>query len=175
LVSKKAGILIGLLGLGLLIGSVSAFQNGLLGGNGFAMDDAVQSALANNDYEAFVEAHAAMQESRRQISEEQFGTMSENYALNQEIESAIEAGNYSAWKTLVEQSDSPMAEQMLSQISEENFSLLKELKQTQERSREIMSELDLERGMNGAFPGHPNQGRGMRMGRGMGFAQGLNE
>jgi len=81
------------------------------------------------------------------------------------VESAIENLDYTAWVDLIAESNNPRAEELLSTINEENFSIFKELHEALrernfERMQELNEELGLEQGsMNKEFFG---ENRGIR-------------
>jgi hypothetical protein len=150
----------------ILAGSASAF--GMLGnknGTNFLLSNDVKAslddALTNNDYEAFSSIHQTNFPNTPVISEEQFAKMAERHAFQQNVNAAIESGNYTEWKTLVENSNDPFSQRMLETITAENFSLVKEWTQTQEKLREIEAKLGFEPKKGFSF--HAGMGPGMKM------------
>lgn len=149
------------------IGSVSAF-----GGRLFGMDPNSQNNITNaikaNDYTAWKEAMSAQltQENfnklvqRAKTLSQRHGNMSEKLALNVEMNQAIKDGNYSAWKTAAEKSNSSM----ISKITDvDHFNTLVQLYQAkQDGNYTKVKELSAQLGLTGGSGKHkmPGFGRG---------------
>lgn len=150
----------------ILAGSASAF--GMLGnknGTNFLLSDdtkaSLEDALTNNDYEAFSSIHETNFPNAPVISEEQFAKMVARHTFQQKVNAAIESGNYAEWKALVESSNDPFSQRMLETVTAENFSLVKEWTQTQEKLLEIETKLGF--APKKGFSFHAGMGPGMKM------------
>jgi hypothetical protein len=111
-------------------------------------------AIENNDLDAFIKTYQdnGLNVPNR-LTQERFVKISEKQGFREKTETAIQQGNYKAWVDLMNQTPNPMNQMMLSVITEENFGLLKELKDARqagdfERAREIMQELGLGFGLH---------------------------
>lgn len=154
----------------ILAGSVSAFGMkgwGAPNTTSFVTDEVktqLDNALTTGDYDTFVSIQQTNFPNAPTISEEQFSRMSERHQNQQKIDAAIESGNYSEWKTLVENSNDPMSQRLLANVTVENFSYLKEWKDTQNKLRELETKLGFNPGMKMGMntPGFHVQRMGMR-------------
>lgn len=126
------------------IGSVAAF-----GGKFFGMDtesgNAIVSAIKAKDFNAWkkaitdqltednfnklVEQQAAMSQRHETMSEKRGAMYSGIRALNEEMNTAIKEENYTAWKTTVVNSKSPLASKI---TNEDEFKILVQLYQAKQ-------------------------------------------
>lgn len=92
------------------------------------------------------ETQAQIQERTQQMQE-----------LREQIETAIENGDYTTWVSLMTENNNPKHEEMLSAVNQDNFYLLKELQDNRNESMQIMEQLGIEAGqfkeMNGMKQG----------------------
>ena len=113
-----------------------------------AFRTAVEKAIANNDYKAFVAAHTKY-EITKYSTETDFTAMltrradaetrrAEHEKIREQAQEALENGNYSAWVEL--HKDSPMGEII---NTEAKFKQLQEMHTYQEKARTIAEELGL--------------------------------
>lgn len=124
----------------------------------------LDNALTNGDYDLFTSIQQANFPDAPTPTREQFARMSERQQTQQKMDAAIESGNFSEWKTLVENSNDPMSQRLLSTITAENFPYLKEWKNSHEKLREIEGKLGFSPQGNGFFM-HPGAKMGMMHGR----------
>jgi DNA-directed RNA polymerase beta' subunit len=153
----------------LTIGTAMAFGGNFMGtATGFNSDviQQIKTAITNNDFPAWKQLHESM------LTEENFNALKERtqernqnreemQLMQQEIQTAIENGDYEAWVSLMQENNNPRNEAMLSAITEDNFSLLKEMHQAMqsgdfETANQIREELGIQnmgksrfRGMHG--------------------------
>jgi hypothetical protein len=168
---RNALLLLGLFTFGLLAQGVSAFGMG----NGIFRSEEIRDAIESEDFEAFQEAVSELETtagSRRffGITEERFQELVERFHLHEDVEAAIDAGDYEAWLAAHEAmgGNSKMTEL----ISEEDFPRFQELHQLREQVRGIEEELEISglRGQGHVF-GHRKGGfggKGQRTGQGPG-------
>lgn len=147
-------------------------------------NEAMRDALDSGDYQDYLDA---FEESDRQflatkMTEEQFNERRSNYQEREErmtereanreaTETAIEAGDYSAWLTAISESNSPMTEELTQTITVENFGTFAEMHTAMENhdfetAKELADELGLERPGKGNFMGKGLNGEGFSMGDG---------
>lgn len=160
---KKIGIfsVLSLLLVGLIAGTVFAFPigEGMKEGRqrNFIGNEDVNTAIENNDYDAFVKA---VEESGNSVllsefDEEKFNELVENHnerieqrALMEEtrekIEAALESSDFSDWYAAIQ--DCSHVEQLTESITEDNFDKYVELHEAKEKVRALSEELGLERG-----------------------------
>ena len=148
---NNAMALIGLLIAGfILAGSVSAFgMGGMMKARGgpstfFVSDDIrtqLDAAIANNDYESFKLIQSTNFPNAPTLGAEQFALIVEKHQFHDNVEAAIENGNYEEWKSLLTQEDNPHSTYLLSKITAENFHLLKEWKDAQAKMESIQEQL----------------------------------
>lgn len=105
------------------------------------------------------------EETMQSIREAMHEAREENRA---EVKAAIEAGDYEAFKTAIE--DSPLAEKITSEADFEKFAEAHELMEAGDReaAKEIMDELGIEKMGKGHGKGHGQMGEGDQGGRGEG-------
>lgn len=154
----------------ILAGSVSAFganfgAKGMVKGppGSFFVSDEVRNqmdaAIANNDYEAFKTLQSTNFPNAPVMTQEQFDKIVERHSFEQKIEAAIDSGNYEEWKTLMGEQNDPRTQQLLTNVTADNFHLLKEWKDTQAKLQSIQDEL--------GFSPHPfgmeMHGRGIKV------------
>lgn len=93
--------------------------------------------MTNGDYTAFTQAHIKYNITTS-MTKEQFTTMSTKRATQEKIKTALEAGDYTTWKTL------NVGNQILTKIdTEAKFKQLQEMHTYQEKSRTIRQTLGL--------------------------------
>ena len=172
-----------ILGIGLLFVLLAAGTAMAFGGNfgtGFGFDsearNQIQTAIENNDFQAWKQ----LQENN--LTEENFNAIrnrmqernqnrEEMQAEMEAIQTAIENNDYKTWKTLMEQNNNPRNTEILSLVTEENFSLFSEMHSAMqsgdfETAKQIREKLGLGQGMQ--FKGRQKinsdfQGKGTRM------------
>jgi len=175
-----------ILGIGILFvllaaGTAMAFKGNFGTGLEFNSDamQEIKTAIENNDFQEWKQ----LQEN--QLTEENFNairnTMQERNQNREKmtenmkaIQTTIENQDYATWKTLMEENNNPRNTEMLSIITEDNFSLLSEMHSAMqsgdiETAKTIMEELGLENGfgksgfkeINGAN-GFKGKGIGMK-------------
>lgn len=110
--------------------------------------EAMQEAIKNNDYNLVPEELA------EKITEEKFNEIvakkAEREAHREAVQAAIEAGDYAAWKALVE-AKNPEAP-ILEKITEENFDTFQQLHVLKQQVKALEKELGLEgKGRHRAF------------------------
>ena len=132
----------GAVALSLLTFVPATFAFGGFGG-GFGQNEAVQTALENSDYSAFVEAVAAENSARFQnISEENFAKMVERHAemaehraaaeeFRDSIAVAIATGDFDEWKNIVAEKNTDCP--LLTKITADNFDEFVEAHEAGER------------------------------------------
>ncbi|MFH1590875.1 MAG: hypothetical protein ABIC95_03020 [archaeon] len=159
--------LLGLLLVG-LVASASAF-----GGKMFGDNEALESALDNNDYEAFVSAIGDDDRGQRMadhMTEERFAQMIERHQWRESVQTAVESGDYDAW--VAAHADKPVRPEITDLIDEESFPTLVAMHQARqdgdvETAQELAEKLGLPaRGRGGphGFQGKACLGQGnMRM------------
>ena len=153
--------------LSLLAFVPAVFAFGGFGGPG-QQNEAIQDALADGDYTAFQEAVAEEDLNRfENISEEDFEEMSERYAdmeerraeqeeYREQVQAAVEAGDYDEWKSLVEAQnpDAPALEK----ITAENFAQYQELHTLRKQAQGLADELGVGFGHGPEGMGQPGTG-----------------
>lgn len=153
----------------ILAGSVSAFgMGGMMKGregpsNYFISEDIrtqLDAAIAGNDYESFKLIQSTNFPNAPTLSAEQFAKIVEQHQFKENVESAIQNGNYEEWKTLLAQEDNPHSTYLLSKITADNFHLLKEWNDAQAKMISIQEELGFSPQMGGMKMGF--HGKGMR-------------
>jgi hypothetical protein len=140
--------------------SANAFMPG-------AGNEDMMNAIANNDYEAFMEANQAR--FAEMFTQERFAEMAENHQKTQAIQKAIEEGDYQAWVAAVEAAQPPKITDI---VNEDNFSTYVEMYNARmngdyETAQKLTEELELGQFMKGFARGHGSYG-GMRLGKYMG-------
>jgi hypothetical protein len=147
---NKAMALVGLLIAGfILAGSVSAFGMGgmmkMRGNSSTLVSDEIRTqldqAITNNDYESFKLIQSTNFPNSPTLSAEQFAFIVAQHQFHENVEAAIQSGNYEEWKTLLSQEDNPHSTYLLSKITADNFHLLKEWHEAQSRMETIQEEL----------------------------------
>ena len=138
------------------------------GFGGPKQSEAIQDALANGDYTAFQEVVAEEEINRfENISEEDFDEMAERYAdmeekraeqeeYRDEVQAAIEAGDYDEWKSLVEVQNPDAT--ALEKITAENFAQYQELHTLRKQAQELADELGVGFGYGPEGMGQPGAG-----------------
>lgn len=181
--NKKFYILAGLIGLLITTLSVSAITSAGTGNfwGPFAKKDldpekaaemqahqqAVQQALANNNYDAWQELMT--NQCANQASEEKFQAMQKRYQEQTAMQAAITSSDYNVWKQLM--ADRGVAEEKLTQ---ENFAKVQQIQQlTEEGKFQEAMQLQKELGFIGGFGGRGFKGGMMRMGFHRGFDKGI--
>jgi hypothetical protein len=117
-----------------------------------AFRTAVEKAITTNDYTAFTQAHIKYNITTP-ISKEQFTTMVNKRATQEKIKTALEAWDYTTWKTL--NKDNPI---LIKIDTEAKFKQLQEMHGYQEKARTIAETLGL------SWPKGEGMGRWMGMG-----------
>jgi hypothetical protein len=143
----------------------AALAHGGFSGKNLGNREAVQTAIENGDYEAFIEATG-----KTNLTEEKFDEMiakkSEQQAQREEIESTLENGDYEAWKDLHQAN-------LEETFNEERFNLMVEMHAAMENEDyEKLQELreEMHEDFGGGF-GRMGGGLGM-MGGGRGGKRG---
>ena len=119
--------------------SLAAAYPGYFGGS-----EAMQTALENQDYEAFQAALA--EQARERVTEERFAEMAERYQAKEAVHEAIQNRDYNAWITAVEASKPPDITEL---ITAENFDTFAEMNEAYangdyETAQQLAEELGLD-------------------------------
>ena len=119
----------------LMLGSAYAF-GGLVQGN-----EAMQQALQNNNYEAFL--NAGCERVNERMTEERFGQMAERFSSKQAVRGAIENSDFDAWVEAVE--SKPGITDIVTEENFETFVAMHEARQSGdlETAKQLAEELGI--------------------------------
>ena len=117
--NKKTTAILAAVTMGLVAVSGTAFA---IGGINQENQEAVQNAIASNDYETWKELMT------QQLTEERFNELVSRYQNQEAVRTALQNGDYEAWKIAVQN----MQQARMAEMTEEEFNTMSQRYQEME-------------------------------------------